>query len=160
MFLNMSSNKIKKLPYNIFKNMSKLKMLDISHNHLEILDEWGLESLSLLEFLKIDGNRFRYIQDIKINTVSLKCVWISLSGLDWSQICSLDKIIRPSVVKKSLTTYFNSVYLIDTDYEDCMLTWYYLKKMIRFNIFEDYKLFSCIDELKYVPIGEFNRFCS
>lgn len=155
----MSSNKIVKLAHDLFKNMNKLNTLDISHNHLEVFDEWGLNSLTSLEHIRLDYNRFKYIQDIQINTVSLRHVWISLSDLNKSQICSLDKFIRPTVAKINIVAYFSSIYITDPEYVDCLLTWHYLKKMIRFNIFEDYKLFACIDELKYTSADKLKLFC-
>lgn len=66
--LNLSSNKLVKLPSYQFKYLQRLEILDLSNNELITISQQALDGLGSLRRLRLDGNA---MQRLDINSINL-----------------------------------------------------------------------------------------
>ncbi|XP_061519970.1 leucine-rich repeat, immunoglobulin-like domain and transmembrane domain-containing protein 2 [Phycodurus eques] len=66
--LRLQGNKLTSVPWTVFQDTPKLKILDLKHNRLDALPEHALRHLSVLSYLDLSFNRFSVIsKDVFMN---------------------------------------------------------------------------------------------
>lgn len=61
--MDMSNNRLRRLPASIFQNQYSLQVLSLEGNELETIDEGAFSTLYNLHTLKLSGNRFRHLPE-------------------------------------------------------------------------------------------------
>lgn len=83
-YLNLARNLIHSLPKNVFRHLTNLKVLDVSHNQIQTIDSGCFTGLKLLHFLSLDFNRILQVpQNVFEEVHNLKSLHLEYNHINY-----------------------------------------------------------------------------